>query len=291
MLVKKSWKKWLVHGLLEAIGNNLRRWLASKFSNHMTMDWYTKNTLWLYWTRGDDEEVSTDDELSDLKEEKLSEEKEIAKIFRIEMDIFDFETPLCKELKEFNHFLQIDVDVEERPWLDDGTWNEPNDICHECKSFQFKSGHIEWPTCNSNENGYCNGGNLPGMIQVGNMTYFKNYEWYEALEDGDLKDEALQEKAILDGSWGHKNREGKNFCSWLKECFGNYHELDFELMRKLKEYWWGKKEEEESSEDSWSNYSPKNDNDAIQVDQEQFDIHETMQDDDDHIMDLEDYLI
>ncbi|GJY13718.1 hypothetical protein Tco_0383027 [Tanacetum coccineum] len=268
-------KKWLeVYGLYTDVECNPSNvdfvgWLASKFSNHMTMDWYTKNTLWLYWTRGDDEEVSTDDELSDLKEEKLSEEKEIAKIFRIEMDIFDFETPLCKELKEFNHFLQIDVDVEERPWLDDGTWNEPNDICHECKAFQFKSGHIEWPTCNSNENGYCNGGNLPGMIQVGNMTYFKNYEWYEALEDGDLKDEALQEKAILDGSWGHKNREGKNFCSWLKECF----------------------EEEESSEDSWSNYSPKNDNDAIQVDQEQFDNHETMQDDDDHIMDLEDYLI
>ncbi|GKC79779.1 hypothetical protein Tco_1130553, partial [Tanacetum coccineum] len=46
----------------------------------------------------------------------------------------------------------------------------------------------------------CNGGNLSGMIRVGNMTYFQNYEWYEGLEDGDLKDEALKEKAIFEGS-------------------------------------------------------------------------------------------
>ncbi|GKC69723.1 hypothetical protein Tco_1115606 [Tanacetum coccineum] len=106
------------------------------------------------------------------------------------------------------------------------------------------------PTCNSNEDGYCNGGKLPRMIQVGNMTYLQNYDWYKELEDGDLKDENFKEKAILEGSWGHENREGKNFSSWLKECFGNYHELDYELMRKLEEYWRGKKEEEESSDDA-----------------------------------------
>nr|GEU62771.1 hypothetical protein [Tanacetum cinerariifolium] len=83
--------------------------------------------------------------------------------------------------------------VEEKSWLDDGTRKEPNnDICHECKPFCFKSGHVEWPTCNSSEDGYCNGGNLPGMIQVGNVAYLQNYEWYEGPEDGDLKDEALK---------------------------------------------------------------------------------------------------
>ncbi|GJV43988.1 hypothetical protein Tco_1428524 [Tanacetum coccineum] len=61
-------------------------------------------------------------------------------------------------------------------------------------------------------------------------------------------------------------------------------------MRKLEEYWWGKKEEEESSDDAWSNYSPNDDNDAIQVGQEQFDNHKLMEDDDD-IIDLDDYLI
>nr|GEZ21140.1 SGNH hydrolase-type esterase domain-containing protein [Tanacetum cinerariifolium] len=31
------------------------KWLASKFHNHRTMDWYTKNALWIYWARGDGE--------------------------------------------------------------------------------------------------------------------------------------------------------------------------------------------------------------------------------------------
>ncbi|GJX64107.1 hypothetical protein Tco_0298450 [Tanacetum coccineum] len=92
---------------------------------------------------------------------------------------------------------------------------------------------------------------------------------YEGLEDSDLKDEALKEKAILEGSWGHENREGENFCSWLKDCF----------------------KEEESSEDAWRNYSPNNDNDAIQVDQERFDNLEPIKGDDDDIGDLDDYLI
>nr|GEU66238.1 hypothetical protein [Tanacetum cinerariifolium] len=61
--------------------------------------------------KGDDEEVLTGDGLSNLKEEDLSEDNEIAKVFRIEIDIFLFETPLCKAFKEFNHLLQIDVDV------------------------------------------------------------------------------------------------------------------------------------------------------------------------------------
>ncbi|GKE18285.1 hypothetical protein Tco_1425862, partial [Tanacetum coccineum] len=159
--------------------------------------------------------------------------------------------------------------VEEKPWLYNGTWEEPNDdIFHDCKPFQFKSRHVEWPTCNSSEEGYCNRENLPGMIRVGNMTYFQNYEWYEGLEDCDLKDEALKEKAIFEGSCSNENRKRKNFCSWLKECL-----------------------EEESSEDAWSNYSPNNDNDAIQADQERFDNHEPMEDDDYDIWDLEDYLI
>nr|GEV58666.1 retrovirus-related Pol polyprotein from transposon TNT 1-94 [Tanacetum cinerariifolium] len=64
-------------------------WLASKFSNHMTMDWYTKNELWLYWKMGDDEEVVTNDELSNLEEESLreddalSKEKEIDKLMAL----------------------------------------------------------------------------------------------------------------------------------------------------------------------------------------------------------------
>ncbi|GKE63097.1 hypothetical protein Tco_1513464, partial [Tanacetum coccineum] len=96
----------------------------------------------------------------------------------------------------------------------------------------------------------------------------------ERLKDGDLKDEALKEKSTLEKSWGHENRKENNFCSWLKESF----------------------EDEESSEDSWSNYLPNaeginNGNDAIQANQEWFDDHELMKDDDDDIGDLDNNLI
>ncbi|GJT40773.1 hypothetical protein Tco_0940638 [Tanacetum coccineum] len=45
---------------------------------------------------------------------------------------------------------------------------------------------------------YCNGGDLPKVIRSGDMIYFKSYEWYENLEDGELKDKALNCKAILE---------------------------------------------------------------------------------------------
>ncbi|GJZ22251.1 hypothetical protein Tco_0559290 [Tanacetum coccineum] len=122
--------------------------------------------------------------------------------------------------------------VDEKPWLEDGIWKEPNDdhIFIECKPFRFKNGLAEWPLV-MERRGY-------------------------GLEDGDLKEEALKEKAILEGSWGDENRKGNNFSSWLKESFSNYHELDYGLMLKLKEYWRGKKDEKESYEDAWSNHLP-----------------------------------
>ncbi|GJT24242.1 hypothetical protein Tco_0894179 [Tanacetum coccineum] len=63
-------------------------WLALKFSNYMTIDWYMKNALWIYCIRGDDEEVITNDELSNLGDGNLIEETKIAEIFKIETDIF-----------------------------------------------------------------------------------------------------------------------------------------------------------------------------------------------------------
>ncbi|GKG43557.1 hypothetical protein Tco_0482650, partial [Tanacetum coccineum] len=60
-------------------------WLASKFYNHKTMDQYTKNALWIYWTRGDDEGELTDEESSDS-----DNNAEFAEIFRIDANVFDF---------------------------------------------------------------------------------------------------------------------------------------------------------------------------------------------------------
>ncbi|GKA43791.1 hypothetical protein Tco_0736515, partial [Tanacetum coccineum] len=72
----------------------------------MMMDPYTKNALWDYWKKGDDQEV-----LSDLEETYVVDEDEIAKIFRIKSDIFDYEMPLCKAFNEFNYLFKIESNL------------------------------------------------------------------------------------------------------------------------------------------------------------------------------------
>ncbi|GJX24648.1 hypothetical protein Tco_0230944 [Tanacetum coccineum] len=198
-------------------------WLASKVFSYKTMDHYTMKALWIYWARGDDEVERTDEESSDS-----DGEDEVAKIFRIETNVFDFKTPLCRAFKEFNYLLQInpnaltkDIDgfktykeykddwicewnkdvpwVHERPWMENGVWKEPTPVKHHCKPFNYKSGCSEWPTCSWKDDGYCNGGNLPGAYIIGNTLCCHDLEWYEALKDGKLKEEALKNKAIMDG--------------------------------------------------------------------------------------------
>ncbi|GJS27697.1 hypothetical protein Tco_0488317 [Tanacetum coccineum] len=99
-------------------------WLASKFCNHSMMDWYTKNALWMYWIRGDDEEVFTNEDFSNLEETNTCEEIEIAEIFRIETNIFHFETPLCKAFEEYKAAWMYEC-TEDVPWEDHEPWKEP----------------------------------------------------------------------------------------------------------------------------------------------------------------------
>nr|GEU30457.1 hypothetical protein [Tanacetum cinerariifolium] len=47
---------------------------------------------------------------------------------------------------------------------------------------------------------YCNGGDLPGVIQNGDVIYFEDYESYENLKEGELKEDALNSKAIFEKS-------------------------------------------------------------------------------------------
>ncbi|GJY61912.1 hypothetical protein Tco_0462569 [Tanacetum coccineum] len=74
------------------------------------MDIFTKGALWDYWKIGGDEIEVSDDESSDL-EEYLSDKKETAKIFKIETDVFDYETPLCLAFNEFNYLFKVDPDL------------------------------------------------------------------------------------------------------------------------------------------------------------------------------------
>ncbi|GJU65337.1 hypothetical protein Tco_1247172 [Tanacetum coccineum] len=195
-------------------------WLGSKIFNYKTMDHYTMKALWIYWIRGDDEVELTDEESDD--------EDEIAEVFRIDTNIFDYETPLCSAFNEFNYLLKVDPDlltkdimgfktyedykddwiyewnkdvpwVDEKPWTNTGVWTEPAPVKHTCKPFDYKTGCSEWPTCSWKDDGYCNGGNLPGTYIIGNQLHYQDYEWYEAMKDSELKDEALRNKAIMEG--------------------------------------------------------------------------------------------
>ncbi|GKC65175.1 hypothetical protein Tco_1097773 [Tanacetum coccineum] len=77
----------------------------------MMMDPFTKNTLWDYWKKSDDQEVLTNEVFSDLEETYKDGDYEIAEIFRIETGIFDFKTLLCTTFNEFNYLLKIYTDL------------------------------------------------------------------------------------------------------------------------------------------------------------------------------------
>ncbi|GKC50954.1 hypothetical protein Tco_1073699 [Tanacetum coccineum] len=112
--------------------------------------------------RGDNEVELTDEESSSSEDED-----EVAEIFKIDTNVFDFETPMCRAFKKINYLLQIDPDVLTKNIKKD-------DRC-------------------------CNGGNLLGAYIVGNTLRFQDLEWYEALKDSKIKEEALKNKASIEG--------------------------------------------------------------------------------------------
>ncbi|GJR55885.1 hypothetical protein Tco_1406406 [Tanacetum coccineum] len=102
-------------------------WLGSKKINYKTMDHYTKKALWIYYIRGDDEVELTNEESSD-------NEDEVAEVFRVDTNIFNFETPMCKTFKEFNYLLQIDPDLLTKDTKEFNTYEEyKDDWIHEWK--------------------------------------------------------------------------------------------------------------------------------------------------------------
>ncbi|GJR88179.1 hypothetical protein Tco_0212190 [Tanacetum coccineum] len=75
---------------------------------------------------------------------------------------------------------------------------------------------------------YCNGGNLPETYIIGNQLHYHDYEWYEALEDSELKDEALRNKAIKEGFINEGDDESHNKSEELCEV----HELPMCNIRR-----------------------------------------------------------
>ncbi|GKD07397.1 hypothetical protein Tco_1187082 [Tanacetum coccineum] len=213
--------------LISLAGANprLEGWLATKFMNYKTMDIFTKGALWDYWKMSGDE----------------------------------IETPLCLAFNEFNYLLKVDLDllikdimgfktyedykdgwiyewnenvpwVYDKPWLDNGIWKEPKLVKHTCKPFNYKIGCLEWPTCSWREDGYYNGGNLPGSYHIGNSLRYQDLEWYEALEDSELKDKDLRNKAILEGLTSDDESGNDCWKKWKSHeiYYHNYDEGDCE---------------------------------------------------------------
>ncbi|GJT03878.1 RNA-directed DNA polymerase, eukaryota [Tanacetum coccineum] len=195
-------------------------WLASKFVYYKTIDIFTKGALWDYWKLESDEIKPTNEKTFDLEETDHEDEQEIGEIFRIETNLFNYETPLCEKFKEFNYLLKIDPDlltndikgfktydeykddwiyewnenvpwVHEKPWTDTGLWTKHAPV---------------------REDGYCNGGNFPGAYIVGNTLLYQDLEWYEALKDCELKEEALRNKAILEGLINDDDESNEERC-------------------------------------------------------------------------------
>ncbi|GJU82877.1 hypothetical protein Tco_1285242 [Tanacetum coccineum] len=141
-----------------------------------------------------------DEEEETEEDDNLNETNNVLEIFKIEGNIFDFETPLCEAFYEFNCLLKIDTglftyDIQNYKTYDEykrelnndkakGTkkpWSEnrvPYQLCdHICEPYRFKNGGTKWPTYTSDIDGFYNGGELPGMVRVGCMTYFQIHRW------------------------------------------------------------------------------------------------------------------
>ncbi|GJV64378.1 hypothetical protein Tco_1475206 [Tanacetum coccineum] len=91
--------------------SEFKNWLASKFMNYMTMYIFTKGALWDYWKLGSDEIKPTNEKTLNLEDTNQDDEQEISEIFRIETNLFNYETLLCEKFKEFNYLLKIDPGV------------------------------------------------------------------------------------------------------------------------------------------------------------------------------------
>nr|GEW88028.1 hypothetical protein [Tanacetum cinerariifolium] len=200
------------------------------------------------------DEIEKDDEI-----EEDDDPDDITDIFKIEGNLFKFETPLCEAFNDFNYLLKIDKDLFtfdipgtgtykeyelnnpvtrdlEEPWLDNGVPYQLYD--HICKPYCFKNGVTKWPTCSSDIYGFCNGGELPRMVRVRSMTYFQDHKWYDELADERLKEETLMHKEKVEESWGYTTPYVMKFYAWLIDSFGNFHELDYNVLVKLQECWW-----------------------------------------------------
>nr|GEZ11464.1 hypothetical protein [Tanacetum cinerariifolium] len=137
---------------------------------------------------------------------------------------------LIRRIEHLNYddYMNEFNDEFEEPWDEYGVPYKIWD--HICEPFRFKNGRTKWPTCSSNEDGFCKGGKLPGMTK------------------------SLNKNPFMRNHGGEAKQSVINFCGWLKKTFENFHELDYGLLEKLQDYWWKVNKHEFSSFANWRNY-------------------------------------
>ncbi|GJR63888.1 hypothetical protein Tco_0009953 [Tanacetum coccineum] len=159
--------------------------------------------------------------------------KEVSRLSGMDNDLFTYEVEVTNILcnskidDDSEHEADDDMgynlsDVYDKPWLDNGIWKEPTPVKHTCKPFNYKAGCSEWPTCSWRDDGYCNGRNLPRTYIIGNQLHYQDYEWYEALEDCELKNEALRNKAIMEEFIKDDDDESRSEQMKQRNIYANY---------------------------------------------------------------------
>nr|GEX85393.1 hypothetical protein [Tanacetum cinerariifolium] len=153
--------------------------------------------------------------------------EEFNRMSRMDGDLFTYEV----EIAVVTNIPYVPW-VHEKPWTDDGAWKEPALVEHYCEPFNYKNRCSECPTCSWRDDGYCNGGNLPGAYIVENALCYQDFEWYEALQDGKLKEEALKNKAITERIIKDGDNESSNKDKERCELF-NDHERPVCTIRRF----------------------------------------------------------
>ncbi|GJY20089.1 hypothetical protein Tco_0392655 [Tanacetum coccineum] len=149
-----------------------------------------------------DEIKLTNDETSNLEETDHDDEQEIDPNL-LTKDIGGFKT--YEEFKDdWIYEWNNDVPwVHEKPWMNYGASNEPTPVTH-------------W--------------NLPGAYIIGNSLHYQDYEWYEALEDRELKEEALRNKVIVEGTI---DDDDESIDERQEICSNETHELSVYNIRRF----------------------------------------------------------
>ncbi|GKA99179.1 hypothetical protein Tco_0827116 [Tanacetum coccineum] len=206
---RKCWIT-VTKAIRDSSSSTFEKWLSLKFANHMIMDPFPRKVLWDFWIKNNGKVGVTDKEFSVAENANNDDKQETTEIYKIETNLFDYETSLCIEFKEFNFLLKVDPelfthDIErtktykdyenklndelEEPWSEDGV---PYEICDHI--FHFKNGKAKWPTCNSNEDGFCNGGELLRMVRFAIRRFemikysFSDDEEYVAVKENEYDD-------------------------------------------------------------------------------------------------------